>query len=86
MNPDFHDLFKIPEEPTPQKIFTEIDDLNELVMVRKQDIKVGVGMSPLELETAIAVLTWVVRAGAILPEIEQTIDDLSRVVISMEGK
>jgi len=75
----YDDCFREPELPTPQRIFTELHELDNLVMVRKQDVRLGISL--LELDAAIEVLKWVVAAGAMVQECEQVLDELERVKV-----
>ena len=68
----------------PQKIFCEA--FEDAVILRKQDQKLGVGMTEIELECAIAVLRWITRAGISVVEAAQAADELSDVKKNIEGK
>jgi len=69
-------------ENSPQKIFVESFD--DLIQVRKQDFKLSVGMTIFELEAAIAVLNWVLKAGVIHAEAEHAKDILSDAKMGIE--
>lgn len=81
MNPDFYDLFKMPE-PTPQKIFTEPDTLNELVIVRKQDVKLGIEYRTEMVQVVVDTLKFLKRSGmnGCQAEQDQMCDDLERIL------
>lgn len=68
---------------TPQKLFAEYFE-NECIQIRKQDIKLSVGMTSIELEGAIAVLNWILKSGAIMPEVEHARDMLEDARIGLE--
>lgn len=68
----------------PQMIFCEA--FEEAVIVRKQDMKLGVGMTILELEATVAVLNWILKAGITLAEAEHARDIFNDVKLGVEGK
>lgn len=71
-------------ENTPQMIFTEWHE--DLVMVRKQDIRLGVELSPLSLQATVACLDWIIKTGAVLAEAEQARDILAKELQGVEGR
>ena len=69
---------------TPQKIFCEA--FEDAVFIRKQDLKLGVGLTSIELEGAIAVLDWILKAGVIHAEAEHARDILVDLKLGIDGK
>jgi hypothetical protein len=82
--PDPWIKWEIEIQNQPQKIFCEA--FEDAVIIRKQDQKLGVGMTEIELECAIAVLRWITRAGINVIEAAQAADELSDVKKGIEGK
>lgn len=80
------DCLKAPIIPdnTPQMIFDEWHE--GLVLVRKQDIRLGVELTPLSLDATIAVLEWVIKAAVVLGESEHARDILLRARREVEGR
>lgn len=70
---------------TPQKLFVEYFG-EECIRIRKQDVKLGVGLTSVELLGAIAVLDWIIKAGVVLGEAEHARDILKDAALSVEGK
>lgn len=61
-----------------------MESFDELIQVRKQDFKLSVGMTAIELETTIAVLNWVIKAGIIMAEAEHAKDILADAKIGVD--
>lgn len=68
----------------PQKILCEA--FEDAVILNKQGHKIGIGMTIVELETAIAMLSWIVSAAIKVQEAEQAVHELTDVKRSIEGK
>lgn len=72
------------DENTHQKIFLE--SFEDAVILRKQDLRLGVQLTYSDLEGAIAVLDWIIRAGVTHVEAEHASDQLKSIKIGMEGR
>lgn len=70
---------------TPQKLFVEAFG-EECIKIRKQDISICVGMTSIEMEATLAILNWILKAGAVLGEIENVRDIVQDAAIGVEGK
>ena len=68
----------------PQKILCEA--FEDAVILDKQGRKLGIGMTIVELDAAIAVLNWFVAAGIKIQEAEQAVHELTDVKRSIDGK
>lgn len=68
----------------PQNIRCEA--FEDAVILNKQGHKLGVGMTVVELETAIAMLDWFVAAVVKLQEAQQAAHELNDVKRSIEGR
>lgn len=81
MNLDLNSFFREPD-PEPQKIVTEWHE--DLVAVRKHNIQLGIDM---QVEVLSAVVDALKFAQLLNPiEMEQAIDDVSRIILSMQGR
>lgn len=72
------------DENTHQMIFLE--PFEDAIILRKQDLRLGVQLTYSDLEGAIAVLDWVVRAGITHVEAEHASDQLKSIKLGLEGK
>lgn len=72
------------DKNTHQKIFLE--SFEDAVILRKQDLRLGVQLTYSDLEGAIAVLDWIIRAGITHVEAEHASDQLKSIKKGMEGR
>lgn len=90
MNPDLYDLYRHDgsRDPSPQKIFTEVDQLEELVFIRKQDTRIGLELRLEVIRTVVEVLEFMRVSGMCSSpaEQDQMHDNLKRILLTEEGR
>lgn len=83
MIPDLNSFYRDPD-PEPRKVITDWHE--DLVVIKVGNCSLGIEANLEVLKVVIDVLEFVSEAQMGGVERDQAVDDLSRVVLSMEGK